>query len=71
MQVDEEQEKQIEDILHKKKINRVGAKVFCVCCGATKRTLHRWHNSYLCSDCFRIQQSVGDEKFIAALKGED
>ena len=53
--------------LKKKKTN---AQVFCVACGAKKRTLRRWHNSYLCEECFRIANDVGDEKFIAALKGE-
>lgn len=47
------------------------AKVFCVACGAQKRTLHKWHNSYLCSECYKIAQNVGDEKFIKALKGEE
>ena len=53
--------------LKKKKTN---AKVFCVACGAVKRTLRKWHNSYLCEDCYKIAMNVGDEKFIAALKGE-
>lgn len=51
--------------------SKTNAKVFCVACGASKRTLRKWHNSYLCEDCFRIAKNVGDEKFIKALKGEE
>jgi predicted RNA-binding Zn-ribbon protein involved in translation (DUF1610 family) len=50
---------------------RKGALVFCVACGAINRTLRKWHNSYLCTDCFKIAQNVGDEKFIAALQGKE
>lgn len=64
-------EQLIEKLLTKKKQKRVGAKVFCVACGASKRTLRKWHNSYLCTDCFNIAQSVGDEHFIQAMKGKD
>ena len=55
-------------ILHLKE-KRKGAPVFCVACGARQRTLHKWHNSYLCKDCFQIMKDVGEEKFIAAMKG--
>ena len=55
----------------RQKKKRTGAKVFCVSCGAVNRTLRKWHNSYLCVDCFKIAQNVGDEKFIKALKGEE
>ena len=48
-----------------------GALVFCVACGAINRTLRKWHNSYLCTDCFKIAQNVGDEKFIKALQGKE
>ena len=48
-----------------------GAKVFCVSCGAQKRTLRKWHNSYLCVDCWKIMQNVGEEQFIKALRGEE
>lgn len=64
-------ESKIEEVLHERKVNRQGAKVFCVGCGASKRTLHRWHNSYLCTDCYAIQKRIGDEAFIKALKGEE
>lgn len=49
---------------------KTNAQVFCVACRAKNRTLRKWHNSYLCVDCYKIAQNVGDEKFIAALKGE-
>lgn len=57
--------------LKERQSKRKGALVFCVACGAVKRTLRKWHNSYLCEDCYKIAKNVGDEKFIAALKGED
>lgn len=67
-----DQDKEIDDILKKRsKTKRTGARVFCVGCGAINRTLHKWHNSYLCSECFKIAKNVGDERFIAALKGEE
>lgn len=65
-------EDKVDDILKdRQKKKRTGAKVFCVSCGAVNRTLRKWHNSYLCTDCFKIAQNVGDEKFIKALKGEE
>lgn len=69
---DETKEQDIDEILKgRQKGKRTGAKVFCVSCGAVNRTLRKWHNSYLCTDCFKIAQNVGDEKFIKALKGEE
>ena len=66
-----QEEQDIDAILkERQKKKRTGAKVFCVSCGAVNRTLRKWHNSYLCTDCFKIAQNVGDKKFIAALKGE-
>lgn len=45
------------------------ARVFCVSCGAGKRTpLRRWHNSYICSECWKILQAIGEEKFIETLR---
>jgi len=61
----------IDKALQKLKAKRKGAKVFCVSCGAEKRTLRKWHNSYLCEDCYKIMKNSGEEKFIKALKGED
>lgn len=61
----------IERRLKERQPKRKGALVFCVACGAVNRTLRKWHNSYLCTDCFKIAQNVGDEKFIAALKGKE
>ncbi len=43
-----DQEALVEKALQKLKEKRRGAKVFCVGCGAQKRTLRKWHNSYLC-----------------------
>ena len=60
-----------EKALQKLKKKRKGAKVFCVGCGAQKRTLRKWHNSYLCSECHKIMENVGEEKFIKALEGKE
>ena len=69
--IKEYDEKLIEKLLTEKKRQRLGSKVFCVACGASKRTLRKWHNSYLCTDCFKIAKYVGDDNFIQALKGKD
>ena len=50
---------------------RTRAKVFCVSCGAKQRTLRKWHNSYLCVDCYKIMHRVGEDQFIKALQGEE
>ena len=60
-----------EKALQKLKEKRKGAKVFCVGCGAQKRTLRKWHNSYLCSECYKIMENAGEEKFIKALEGKE
>ena len=47
---------------------RKAAKVFCVSCGAGKRTpLRKWHNSYICSECWKIKEAIGEEAFIERL----
>lgn len=61
----------VEHRIKERQSKRKGALVFCVACGAINRTLRKWHNSYLCTDCFKIAQNVGDEKFIAALQGKE
>ena len=61
----------VDKALQKLKAKRKGAKVFCVSCGAVNRTLRKWHNSYLCTDCYKITKNVGEEQFIKALKGEE
>lgn len=61
----------INKALQKLKAKRKGVKVFCVSCGAQNRPLRKWHNSYLCEDCYKIMKNSGEEKFIKALKGED
>ena len=61
----------VDKALQKLKAKRKGAKVFCVSCGAKNRPLRKWHNSYLCEDCYKIMKNSGEEKFIKALKGED
>ncbi len=67
-EIEKPSDEDVESILKKRKNP---AKVFCVACGAINRTLRKWHNSYLCVDCFKIAKNVGDEKFIKALKGEE
>ena len=64
-------EELLEKALQQVKEKRKGAKVFCVGCGAQKRTLRKWHNSYLCSDCWKIKERIGEEQFLKALKGEE
>lgn len=61
----------VDKALQKLKAKRKGSKVFCVSCGAVNRTLRKWHNSYLCTDCYKIMKNVGEERFIKALKGEE
>lgn len=63
-------DKELEKLWQKKKENRVGAWVFCVSCGNYDRVpLRKWHNCYLCTDCFKIAKKIGDEAFIKALEG--
>lgn len=62
----------VEQYLENRKRKRAGARVFCVACGAHGRVpLRRWHNSYICNDCWKILQKVGEDQFIKALKGEE
>ena len=61
----------VDNALQKLKAKRKGAKVFCVSCGAEKRTLRKWHNSYLCTDCYKIMEKSGEEQFIKALKDKE
>ena len=64
-----EQEALVEKALQKMKEKRKGAKVFCVGCGAQKRTLRKWKNVYICQDCWKIKEQIGDERFEKALRG--
>jgi len=64
-------EQTIEKLMKERQAKRTGAKVFCVACGASKRTLHKWHNSYLCKDCFKTATEIGDDRFIKSLQGID
>lgn len=68
--VEIDQEKVEELMQERQHGKRTSALVFCVSCGSKKRTLRKWHNSYLCEDCFKIARNVGDEQFINALKGK-
>ncbi len=42
---------------------RTGALVFCISCGAYGVTLRKWHNSYICTDCMREHDRIGEEAF--------
>lgn len=66
-----DQEALVEKALQKVKEKRKGVKVFCVGCGAQKRTLRKWKNVYICSDCWKIKEQIGEEQFLKALKGEE
>ena len=49
-----------------------GAKVFCICCRAGERSpLRKWKNVYICSDCWKIKEQIGEERFKKALMGEE
>ena len=61
----------IEKAMARIKAQRKGSKVFCVSCGAINRTLRKWHNSYLCAECWKILKNSGEEQFLKALKGEE
>lgn len=64
-------EELLERALRKLKENRKGAKVFCISCGAGKRSpLRKWRNVYICRDCWKIKERIGEEQFMKALKGE-
>ena len=69
----EEFDKEIDEKLAKMKVDAHhklrGSRVFCVACGAGTRTpLRRWHNSYICSECWKIMKAIGEEKFIQRIK---
>ena len=45
-----------------------GAPVFCVSCGAGKRTpLRKWYNSYICENCWKLLQAIGEDAFLDRL----
>ena len=54
-----------------------GAKVFCIACGASNRSpLRKWKTNrktgdaiYICSECWKIKERIGDEAFAKALTG--
>ena len=63
-------EELLERALQKLKENRKGAKVFCISCGAGNRIpLRKWKNVYICSDCWKIKERIGEEQFEKALRG--
>ena len=65
-----ELDKAVDRIIHENKVNRRGARVFCVSCGAGKRTpLRKWHNSYICVNCWKMLQVIGEEAFLERLNG--
>ena len=55
----------LDKAMTKLKAERKGARVFCVRCGSTgQRTpLRRWHNSYICNECWKILKAVGEKEF--------
>ena len=68
--MDEEAKNDILDkAMTKLKAERKGARVFCVRCGAGQRTpLRKWHNSYICQECWKILKAVGEEEFRMELE---
>lgn len=69
----DEKEQEIERILHDRKVKRVGARVFCVRCGNTgnRTPLRKWHNSYICQECWKVLQTIGEDAFLAEFKALD
>lgn len=67
------------DGIYKKTNPRTGAQVFCISCGAGKRSpLRKWKTNrrtgeaiYICSDCWKIKEQIGEERFEKALMGEE
>ena len=58
----------IDNILQKRKEKRVGARVFCVSCGARKRTpLRSWHDVYICENCWKMKNAIGEDAFMKKL----
>lgn len=65
-------DKEIAQILYEERCKRKGAKVFCISCGAGNRVpLRKWKNVYICSDCWKIKERIGEERFKKALMGEE
>ena len=64
-------EEEIDEILHLKKIRRAGSHVFCVGCGALNVTLYKWRNSYICRNCKKHMETIGEEAFIKAFSGKE
>jgi hypothetical protein len=63
-------EELLEKALQKIKEKRKGAKVFCISCGAGNRApLRKWKNVYICQDCWKIKERIGEEQFMKALRG--
>ena len=66
------------DSIYKKTDPRTKARVFCVACGASKRSpLRKWKTNrktgdaiYICTECWKIKERIGDEAFMKALNGE-
>ena len=64
-------EELLERALRKLKEKRKGAKVFCISCGAGNRVpLRKWNNVYICFDCWKIKERIGEDQFEKALRGE-
>ena len=68
----DEIDKKVQKELQRRKEKRKGARVFCVRCGGGRRTpLRKWHNSYICNECWKIKEAIGEEAFIYSMKSED
>lgn len=66
---DTELRRTIDRIMDERKKSRKGARVFCVGCGGGQRTpLRRWHNSYICINCWKMKEAIGEDAFILRVK---
>lgn len=64
-------DKAVDRIIDERKVKRVGSQVFCVSCGAKKKQLYKWYNSYICCDCRKTLLKIGEENFMKILRGEE
>ena len=65
-------QKQLDKAYTDAQAKRGTPRIFCVACGAGKRTpLRKWHNSSICAECWKILQVIGEEEFIKRIKGDE
>lgn len=59
----------VDRILDENKRKRKGARVFCVGCGGGQRTpLRKWRKGYICVNCWKMKEAIGEDAFILRVK---